>query len=462
MTTATATATATTKDVDKKRKSLPELLNDAGTAKRFQQMLGKDARSFQQNILTVYNSSKQLAEADPESIIAACEISASVNLSILPSLGHSAIVPYREGKDGPVRAQWQIMTKGVIQLALRSKQIEKINLAPVYEGQLKKYDPFKNLVELDYSGRTSDRVVGFYFYFKLTSGMVFESYWSVKKCVEHGLRYSKSFQDGKGKWTEDPEYEKAGTVKKWLAQKEGQHFLTEGSGAYAMSAKTAVKNDLLKWAPLETRISEVVALDQAVIGPDGKAQFIDSTIVEEGQEAAAGGKTYTPPPQLEKGKEPTPAEKLAWARGAAKKQGVEEKVFDAWLAQQPGDEAAQAAAVEALWKRVTAKEVKAVDAFRVADATEETEKKHRATEEEPAPKAKEVSFAVSMVAGTTIGDDDVSVIRDTSEPPVKYYTDNKEYEAAAKKARKDEERVKVTYVEKKIGKDTYRWIVTLA
>lgn len=275
-----------------KPKGLKAMLEDVDVKKRFEEMLGgRDARSFQSNILTVYNGAPSLQKCEPGSIIAAAAISASVNLSILPSLGQSCIVPYEDKERGAV-AQWQIMWKGVVQLAHRTGQYKRINLAHVYEGQLIEYDEFKGIVKLDASKKKSGKVEGYFFYFELTNGYAHEAYWSARKCIEHGLRFSKSFQRGGGKWAEDPRFKDGDKldIKKWL---KSDGFLTEDSGADSMSAKSIVKNVLLKWGPLETRIKEVIAQDQAVITPEGKVEYIDSTTVDTA--AAVDGKTYEMP-----------------------------------------------------------------------------------------------------------------------------------------------------------------------
>lgn len=437
-----STETATKdKTVAVKRKTLPELLNDAATQTRFAAMLGKDSRSFAQNILTVYNGSKSLQECDPESIIAACAISASINLSILPSLGQSCVVPYKDGDR--LVATWQIQWKGLIALAHRTAQYQKINLARVYEGQLVRHDEFKGTVELDASLKKSERVQGYYFYFRLNNGFVHEAYWSAKKCIEHGLRYSKSFQKGGGKWTEDSEFEKSKTVKAWLAGKE--HFLTEGSGADAMSAKTAVKNDINRWGPLETRIKEIVALDQAAISNDGTPRYIDTTA-----ETVGEAKVYTAPPPVKPGEEPTPANKIAWARDAALKQGVPNEQFDAWVAAQPGDETAKAEAATVAWKLVASKKAKAVDVFAV--------KKEEAKAEE-----QEATITVTAVASTDLdGDPDYYVVRDDSDPVVRYFTKDETVVAAAKTAKESKQKLGLKFTTKIVGKNTIRIIVALA
>jgi recombination protein RecT len=435
------TTTALAKEGTTKRKTLVELLNDDSTHKRFEEMLGKDARSFQQNILTVYNGNKSLQQCDPESIIAACAISASINLSILPSLGQSCIVPYKDGDR--LVATWQIQWKGIVQLAHRSGQYKRVNLAHVYDGQLVSYDEFKGIVHLR-TERKSDRVQGYYFFFELLNGMQMEFYWSAKKCVEHGLRFSKSFQAGGGKWTEDDEFTKAKTIKAWLAGTE--HFLTDGSGADAMAAKTIVKNSLNKWGPLETRIKEIVNLDQAVITPDGTPKYVDTTA-----ENAAAPKTYTAPPMGETKDKPFPVEVIAWARDAAEKLGLPRAQFDAWLEQQVGDEQVKADKASAAWKKVAAKQATVAEAFAIEAPAEK------------GPEVQSAEFSVYGVATADVdGNPDCWVIRDTSDPAVKHFTDDKKIQEKAKSIKGTASKLSVKFVFRGEGKEAYRWITALA
>lgn len=426
-----------TKDVAAPRKTLQELLNDETHRANFAALLGKDARSFAQNILTVYNGSKGLQECDPESIIAACAISASINLSILPSLGQSCVVPYKDGDR--LVAQWQVMWKGLIQLAHRSGQYKGINLAHVYEGQLVRYDRFENEIVLQ-EKRLSDRVEGYFFKFELLTGGTFRFYWSAKECVEHGLRYSKSFQKGLGKWTEDPAFEKAGGVKKWLAGKE--HFLTEGSGTDAMSAKSIVKNETQTWGPLETRIKELVANDQAVVGADGVPKYIDTTA-----EPAGAAKTYTAPPMAPKGSEPPAGDQIAHFRADAVKKGVDVDRFNAWLLKQPGDQEAVAAATKVEWQRLAKKEVTPAEAFAV----------------EAAPAGKSATFKVHSVSESEFNGDPATCIRDTGEPAKKYFCElNGEVARAATAAKKADADLTVKFIDKPSGKNVFPWATAAA
>lgn len=251
---------------------------------RFSEVLGpRRGAQFISSIITVVGASKALKECDPQSVIGAAAQAAALDLSIVPTIGQAAIVPYSGS------AQFQIMTRGIVQLAHRTSKYKRLHLAEVYEGQLVSYDEFTGEVKLNAAGRKSDKVVGFFFRFELVNGFLHETFWSAARCVEHGYKYSKSFQRGHGLWMEDP----------LIPTKKGQYgpvfdrtafkgMITPGSGTFAMCAKTVVKNTLNKWGPLSSDMVDAFTADQAAIMPDGSKKFIDTTLVNgaEAEEAA--------------------------------------------------------------------------------------------------------------------------------------------------------------------------------
>ena len=95
-------------------------LEDENLKKRFDSVLGKKANQFMSSILSAVSGNASLQECDPKSIISAALIAASLDLPIDSNLGFAAIVPYGS-KDGK-RAQFQIMAKGLIQLAIPTGQ----------------------------------------------------------------------------------------------------------------------------------------------------------------------------------------------------------------------------------------------------------------------------------------------------------------------------------------------------
>ena len=176
---------------------LKNMLSSQQVMNNLTAMLGTKAQGFATSVLSTVNNNKLLQNADAGSIYTAAMLAASLDLPINPNLGFAAIVPY--GKT----AQFQVMTRGIVQLAIRSGQYERITNAVVHEGELVKYDPFTDAYEFDASKRTSDKVIGYMAYFKTVSG--FEKYYYMTKdeALAHGKKYSQTAKKGYGLWIEN-------------------------------------------------------------------------------------------------------------------------------------------------------------------------------------------------------------------------------------------------------------------
>lgn len=192
---------------------LQSYFNNETVMKNLKAMLGTKAQGFATSVLSVVNNNKLLQNSDPASVYSSAMVAASLDLPINPNLGFAAIVPY-----GRV-SQFQIMTRGLIQLAIRSGQYERITNAPVHKGELVKYDPFRDEYEFDASKRESDEIIGYMAYFRTIGG--FEKYYYMTKdeVLAHGKRYSKSFNSGP--WKDNQEAMCLKTVTKLLISKFG-------------------------------------------------------------------------------------------------------------------------------------------------------------------------------------------------------------------------------------------------
>ena len=230
-------------------------------------MLGQKAQGFVTSVLSVVNNSTLLQKADPKSIYSSAMVAASLDLPINPNLGFAAIVPYGS------QAQFQIMTRGLIQLAIRSGQYEKICNAAVHEGELVKYDPFKDDYEFDASKRTGDKVIGYMAYFRMVGGYEKYLYMTAEEVLAHGKKYSKTFNSGP--WKDNTE---------------------------AMCLKTVLKLLLSKFGILSIEMQRAIKFDQGFINNDGgmvkSVEDIDATDV-----------TYDDNPMNDNKPEETPDEK---------------------------------------------------------------------------------------------------------------------------------------------------------
>lgn len=214
------------------------LLQTDAIRQRFVAVLGKRANSFMSSIVSAVNSNAQLLKCEPMSIISAAAIAAAMDLPINPSLGFAYIVPYGD------KAQFQVGWKGFVQLAMRSGQYKTINLAKVYDGQVRKHNEFTGEMEFDTSIEPKGNPVGYVLYFKLLNGFEKYFYMTAKACHEHGKRYSKSYAKNFGQWVDDFD---------------------------GMSLKTVCKMGLSKYGVLSIDMQKALETDQAEVAESGEA-----------------------------------------------------------------------------------------------------------------------------------------------------------------------------------------------
>lgn len=210
--------------------ALKSMLNNDSVKERFKDILGAKAPGFVSSILSVAKSNSLLQTADPQSIMNAAVIAATLDLPINPNLGFAYIVPYKR------EAAFHMGYKGIIQLAMRSGQYKTINVNEVYEGEIKNVNRFTG--EYEFGERTSDKIVGYMSYFKLTNGFEKYLYMTKDECELHGKKYSQTYKKGIGLWTTEFD---------------------------SMSKKTCLKMLLSKYGILSIDMQRAQVFDQAVV-----------------------------------------------------------------------------------------------------------------------------------------------------------------------------------------------------
>ena len=158
---------------------------------------GKDGQRFISSIISAVQVNKQLQECTNSSILSAALLGESLKLSPSPQLGHFYMVPYNNTKTGTTEAQFQMGYKGLLQLAIRSGYYTKLNVIAIKDGELVKYDPLNedievNLIE-DEEVREQTPTIGYYAFFEYTNGFRKSLYWSKKKMEAHAKKYSPGF-----------------------------------------------------------------------------------------------------------------------------------------------------------------------------------------------------------------------------------------------------------------------------
>ena len=162
------------------------LLNSPAIKKRFEEVLGKRAPQFMTSIINLVNSDINLQKCDPMSVIGSCMVAASLDLPVDKNLGYAWVVPYGN------KATFQLGYKGYIQLALRTALYKALNVIPVHEGELVKWNPLTEELVLDFEKKKSDAITGYAGYFELVNGFRKTVYWTKDQIEAHRKRFAKS------------------------------------------------------------------------------------------------------------------------------------------------------------------------------------------------------------------------------------------------------------------------------
>lgn len=99
------------------------------------------------NITSMVAQKPDLADCDPRSIFASAMQALSLGLSIVPSVGHCAIIAYSDKQRGKI-ATFQIMWRGLAQIAMRNG-LDDFDVQPAIAGEVKKFDRARRIVEFD-------------------------------------------------------------------------------------------------------------------------------------------------------------------------------------------------------------------------------------------------------------------------------------------------------------------------
>ena len=203
---------------------------------KFNELLGKNAPGFMSALANIYSGNKALQNCDARSIIGAAALSASMRLSITPTLGQAYIVPMKG------QATFQIGVHGMIQLAHRTKQYVALHAGKVCEGELRGFNPITG--EPIVGEKISDEVVGYVAYMRLINGFEKTLFMTTAEIEAHAEKYSQSYRTDKSKgWQSSP----------WTTNFD------------AMASKTVLKKLLNAWGVLSADMATAIQADQSVV-----------------------------------------------------------------------------------------------------------------------------------------------------------------------------------------------------
>lgn len=247
---------------EKKPRSLKLMIKDEEVQARFKEMLGSNAPSFLMSVLNCTQNNDALSIAEPQSVLMASAVAATLNLPIDPNLGMAYIIPFKDSKRGGATfAQFQIGYKGFIALCHRTRQFSRINVEMVYEGEIKRIDRLTGDIEFEWNqdqdARKNLKIIGCVAYFRLNNGFEKSLFMTDTELEAHGKKYSQTYKRGFGLWKDDP---------------------------IGMKKKTTLKLLLEKFAPKSVEMMKAIKSDQGVINdydaenvtyPDNDSNVID-------------------------------------------------------------------------------------------------------------------------------------------------------------------------------------------
>lgn len=230
---------------------------------------GKNGTRFISSIVSAVQATPALQECTNSSIMSAALLGESLNLSPSPQLGQYYMVPYDNRSKGAKEAQFQLGYKGYIQLATRSSQYKKLNVLSIKEGELIRFDPLNEEIEVnliqDDEQREAAPTIGYYAMFEYTNGFRKAMYWSRAKMEAHAKKYSPGYKR---------DLEKGTSWTFWAKDFD------------AMAYKTMLRQLISKWGIMSIDLQDAIDSDMAVIREDGSRDYVETVQPDAVEEAA--------------------------------------------------------------------------------------------------------------------------------------------------------------------------------
>lgn len=221
---------------------------------------GKDGQRFISAIISATTTNPALQECTNQSILSGALLGESLKLSPSPQLAQYYLVPYNDKDKGKV-AQFQLGYKGYIQLAIRSGQYKKLNVLAIKQGELIRFDPLNEEIEVklieDETERENAETIGYYAMFELTNGFRKAIYWSKQQMENHALKYSAGYKAKKG-------------FTFWEKNFDGMAF------------KTMLRQLISKWGIMSTELQQAFVNDMTFTDDSGAVKYVepDDNIME--------------------------------------------------------------------------------------------------------------------------------------------------------------------------------------
>jgi recombination protein RecT len=243
---------------------------------------GKNGPRFTSAIVSAVNANPALQECSNQSILSAALLGETLKLSPSPQLGHYYMVPFNDKEKGKT-AQFILGYKGYIQLALRSGQYKKLNVLAIKEGELIRYDPLNEEIEVqlinDEVVREKTPTIGYYAFFEYLNGFRKTLYWSKDRMLAHADKYSAAFSRDGGNFGRGGKFHRVS-----FADYEAGNYDKNDEWMYSsfwykdfdgMAYKTMLRQLISKWGIMSIDMVTAFESDYTIEAPDGTRAYVE-------------------------------------------------------------------------------------------------------------------------------------------------------------------------------------------
>lgn len=248
---------------NQKKGSVSSFLTSDAVKNKVNSIIGDQKRGskFISSLVSAVNQNPALASCEAGSLVNSALLGEALNLSPSPQLGHYYIVPFKDNSIGMTKATFQLGYKGYIQLAMRSGQYKKLNVLSIKSGELIKFDPLNEEIEVklieDDDIRETTDTVGYYAMFEYVNGFRKMMYWSKKKMEAHATKYSQGYR---------------------MDLKKGTSWTFWSKDFDGMAYKTMLRQLISKWGIMSIEMEKAYESDMGVIHDDNSVEYVDNAV----------------------------------------------------------------------------------------------------------------------------------------------------------------------------------------
>lgn len=251
------------------------LTGDAVKAQISKVVGGKNGDQFVSSVIAAVQQNPQLKECSNPSILSAALQGHALKLSPSPQLGQYYMVPFKDKRRGTTEAQFQLGYKGYVQLAIRSGYYKKLNVLAIKEGELIRYDPLSEDIEVqlieDDVERENAPTTGYFAMFEYENGFRKTMYWSKQKMAAHAEKYSFAFARNGG--LKSLEALEAGKIPEKDMWKYSSFWFKDFD---AMALKTMLRQLISKWGIMSIDMQKGYESDIGMVTrEDGTVEYVD-------------------------------------------------------------------------------------------------------------------------------------------------------------------------------------------